>query len=136
MELKDVIYCGDCIQIMKQIPDKSIAGCITDPPYNYEFIGRNWDTDEIKRRTQRVQNSSTLVKNIPYGSGLAGGVRNSSWYKKTERILLIIKNGVKNGERNFIALQNRAHLFLFLTAHELLHKCKLQWKMLVFTQEI
>lgn len=85
MELKDVIYCGDCIQIMKQIPDKSIAGCITDPPYNYEFIGRNWDTDEIKRRTQRVQNSSTLVKNIPYGSGLAGGVRNSSWYKKNRK---------------------------------------------------
>ena len=85
MKLKDIIYCGDCIQIMKQIPDETIAGCITDPPYNYEFIGRNWDNAEIERRTQRVKNSSTLVKNIPYGSGLSGGVRNAAWYKKNRK---------------------------------------------------
>lgn len=83
MELKDKIYVGDCVDVMKNIPDDSIAGCITDPPYNYEFIGRNWNNEEIKRRTERVKkNSSTLVKNIPYGSGLAGGVRNKAWYKK------------------------------------------------------
>lgn len=81
-DLRNVIYQGNCIDVMKQIPDNSIAGCITDPPYNYEFIGRNWDPSEIERRTSRVQNSKTLVKNIPYGSGLAGGVRNKSWYKK------------------------------------------------------
>lgn len=109
MKLKDIIYCGDCIQIMKQIPDETIAGCITDPPYNYEFIGRNWDNAEIERRTQRVKNSSTLVKNIPYGSGLSGGVRNAAWYKKIGKILLIIRNGVKNGEKNFSALQKVAH---------------------------
>lgn len=80
--LKDQLYLGDCIEIMKSIPNNSIAGCITDPPYNYEFIGRNWDVEEIERRKRRVKNSSTLVKNIPYGSGLAGGVRNKAWYKK------------------------------------------------------
>ena len=85
MELKDVIYCGDCIEIMKQIPEASIAGCVTDPPYNYEFIGRNWDASEIRRRTQRVKDSSTLVKNIPYGSGLAGGVRNAAWYERNRK---------------------------------------------------
>lgn len=85
MKLKDALYSGDCIEIMSQIPDNSIAGCITDPPYNYEFIGRNWDAKEIQRRTQRVKDSSTLVKNIPYGSGLAGGVRNASWYKKNRQ---------------------------------------------------
>ncbi len=82
-KLKDQIYLGDCIEVMKTIPNNSIAGCITDPPYNYEFIGKNWNTEEIKRRTNRVkESSSTLVKNIPYGSGLAGGVRNKAWYKK------------------------------------------------------
>ena len=75
---------GDSIEVLKQIPDNSIAGCITDPPYNYEFIGRDWNKNEIERRLERSksQNSSTLVKNIPYGSGLAGGVRNERWYKK------------------------------------------------------
>ena len=83
MELKNKIYLGDCVDIMKDIPSESISGCITDPPYNYEFVGRNWDKNEIERRKSRVKDSSsTLVKNLPYGSGLAGGVRNAAWYKK------------------------------------------------------
>ena len=80
--IKNTILTGNCIDIMKKIPDNSISVCITDPPYNYEFIGKDWNADEIKRRTERVKSSSTLVKNIPYGSGLSGGVRNERWYKR------------------------------------------------------
>lgn len=76
------IYLGDCIDVMKTFPKNSIACCITDPPYNYEFIGHKWSDSEVKRRTERVQDSSTMVKNIPYGSGLAGGVRNARWYER------------------------------------------------------
>jgi DNA modification methylase len=32
MELNK-IYCGDCAEILKQIPDKSIDLILTDPPY-------------------------------------------------------------------------------------------------------
>ncbi|MEE1250447.1 MAG: DNA methyltransferase [Lachnospiraceae bacterium] len=89
MELKNKIYLGDCVDIMKDIPSESISGCITDPPYNYEFVGRNWDKNEIERRKSRVKDSSsTLVKNLPYGSGLAGGVRNAAWYKKNRNNIL------------------------------------------------
>ena len=71
MELKNKIYLGDCVDIMKDIPSESISGCITDPPYNYEFVGRNWDKNEIERRKSRVKDSSsTLVKNLPYGLSL------------------------------------------------------------------
>ena len=73
---------GDCRSVLQELPSESISACITDPPYNYEFIGRKWDTSEIKRRLDRIQESSTLVKNIPYGSGLAGGVRNENWYRR------------------------------------------------------
>ncbi len=73
---------GDCREILASLNENSISCVITDPPYNYEFIGRNWDHDEIQRRMERIQDSSTLVKNIPYGSGLAGGVRNERWYKR------------------------------------------------------
>lgn len=86
MEFINKIICNDCIEGMKEIPDNYIASCITDPPYNYEFIGHKWDSEEIKRRTERVkESSSTLVKNIPYGSGLAGGVRNKRWYEKNRQ---------------------------------------------------
>jgi site-specific DNA-methyltransferase (adenine-specific) len=32
--LKDELLCGDCIAILKSIPDCSVDCCITDPPYN------------------------------------------------------------------------------------------------------
>ncbi|MEM6361903.1 MAG: site-specific DNA-methyltransferase [Bacteroidota bacterium] len=86
MEIKaNNIYQGDCIEVLKGFPEGSIACCITDPPYNYEFIGHKWDDSEVKRRTERVKDSKTMVKNIPYGSGLAGGVRNKRWYEKNRK---------------------------------------------------
>jgi site-specific DNA-methyltransferase (adenine-specific) len=81
----NTIYKGNCVDILKEFEKDSIACCITDPPYNYEFIGHKWDDDEVKRRTERVKDSKTLVKNIPYGSGLSGGVRNKRWYEKNRQ---------------------------------------------------
>ena len=91
------ILLGDCIDIMKSIDDNSIATCITDPPYNYEFIGKDWSINEINRRLENVnkKNSNTLVKNIPYGSGLAGGVRNERWYKKNRENILTYRKWVE-----------------------------------------
>jgi site-specific DNA-methyltransferase (adenine-specific) len=80
--LVNTIINGDCREALKRLSSESISCVITDPPYNYEFIGRNWNHDEIQRRMNRIQDSSTLVKNIPYGSGLAGGVRNPRWYER------------------------------------------------------
>lgn len=30
------IYCGDCYELIKEIPDKSIDMCYIDPPYSYD----------------------------------------------------------------------------------------------------
>ncbi len=89
-KLVNSILLGDCREVMKMVPDNYISTCITDPPYNYEFIGHKWDNSEIQRRMKRVNNktSKTLVKNIPYGSGLAGGVRNKKWYQKNRENIL------------------------------------------------
>ncbi len=84
----DSVLVGDCSALLRDLPDASISACITDPPYNYEFIGHKWDATEIDRRLEKVKNSNTLVKNIPYGSGLAGGVRNARWYDKNRQNIL------------------------------------------------
>jgi len=39
----NVILNGDCIQIMKTLPDNSVDAVVTDPPYGLEFMGKEWD---------------------------------------------------------------------------------------------
>jgi site-specific DNA-methyltransferase (adenine-specific) len=80
--MRNTILNEDCISGLDNIGENSIDVCITDPPYNYEFVGHKWDHEEIERRINRVKDSNTLVKHMPYGSGLAGGVRNERWYEK------------------------------------------------------
>ena len=84
------VLIGDCREVMKSLPENYVSACITDPPYNYEFIGHRWDDSEIQRRIKRINNkkNKTLVKNIPYGSGLAGGVRNEKWYQRNRNNIL------------------------------------------------
>jgi site-specific DNA-methyltransferase (adenine-specific) len=88
MQYKNSIIVGDCKEVMQRLPKSCISACITDPPYNYEFVGHKWNPEEIERRIARVQNSKTLVKNIPYGSSLAGGIRNARWYERVRNNIL------------------------------------------------
>ena len=37
------IYQGDCIEVMKTMPDNSVDTIITDPPYGIGFMGKEWD---------------------------------------------------------------------------------------------
>lgn len=39
-----MIYHGDCIEVMKTLPENSVDTCITDPPYGLGFMGKQWDT--------------------------------------------------------------------------------------------
>jgi DNA modification methylase len=35
---------GDCLEVLKTIPDNSIDSVVTDPPYGLGFMGKEWDT--------------------------------------------------------------------------------------------
>jgi len=37
------IYQGDCLEVMKEFPPESIDLLLTDPPYGYSFLGKDWD---------------------------------------------------------------------------------------------
>ena len=52
----------NCVDGMKNIQNDYIASCITDPPYNYEFIGHKWDSEEAKRRTEKAKDSRWTQK--------------------------------------------------------------------------
>ena len=121
-KLKNTIILGDCIEELKSVPDNSIDSCITDPPYNYEFIGQDWNEEEIERRTSRIQNSNTLVKNIPYGSGLAGGVRNKRWYERNRENILQYQEWIKKwGTELYRILKPGAYVYTFNSTRTVAH---------------
>ena len=37
------VICGDCLEIMKTFPCESVDLIVTDPPYGYSFMGKDWD---------------------------------------------------------------------------------------------
>ena len=36
---------GDCLEVMKTLPDCSVDAVVTDPPYGLSFMGKRWDYD-------------------------------------------------------------------------------------------
>lgn len=41
---------GDCIEMMRTLPDASIDAVVTDPPYELGFMGKSWDSTGIAYR--------------------------------------------------------------------------------------
>jgi site-specific DNA-methyltransferase (adenine-specific) len=37
------LYVGDCLDVMRELPDASVDAIVTDPPYGLGFMGREWD---------------------------------------------------------------------------------------------
>src|SRR5699024_153746 len=37
------LFHGDCLEVMRTLPDASVDAIVTDPPYGLGFMGREWD---------------------------------------------------------------------------------------------
>ena len=52
------IICGDCIEVLKSMPDNSVDSVVSDPPYQILFMSKSWDqefdTEEWARQCLRV----------------------------------------------------------------------------------
>jgi site-specific DNA-methyltransferase (adenine-specific) len=40
---RHTLTCGDCIEVMRGLPDNSVDAVVTDPPYGIGFMGKGWD---------------------------------------------------------------------------------------------
>lgn len=38
-----VVREGDCVEVMKSLPESSVDSVVCDPPYGLEFMGKEWD---------------------------------------------------------------------------------------------
>ncbi len=34
-DYRNQVVLGDCLEVMKTLPENTFAACLTDPPYNY-----------------------------------------------------------------------------------------------------
>jgi site-specific DNA-methyltransferase (adenine-specific) len=39
------IHHGDCLEVMRAMPENSVDSIVTDPPYGLSFMGKKWDYD-------------------------------------------------------------------------------------------
>lgn len=39
------LYHGNCLDVLREMPDNSIDAICTDPPYGLAFMGKKWDYD-------------------------------------------------------------------------------------------
>lgn len=40
-----MIYHGDCLEVLRTLPNCSVDAVVTDPPYGLSFMGKKWDYD-------------------------------------------------------------------------------------------
>ena len=40
---KNSVILGDCLEKLKTFPDNTVDQLVTDPPYGYSFMGKDWD---------------------------------------------------------------------------------------------
>ncbi len=41
----NIIYQGNCLDVIKKLENNSIDAIVTDPPYGLSFMGKKWDYD-------------------------------------------------------------------------------------------
>ena len=54
------LYCGDCLELMNQIPDGSVDMIIADPPYNISQDSLSLDRSDFKNKKMARKKSVTL----------------------------------------------------------------------------
>jgi len=65
---------GDCIEVLKTLPDASVDSVVTDPPYELGFMGKKWDASGIAYNVELWQECLRVLK--PGGHLLSfGGTR-------------------------------------------------------------
>jgi site-specific DNA-methyltransferase (adenine-specific) len=74
------LYHGDCLDVLRELPDASVDAVVTDPPYELGFMGRRWDASGIAYNVELWKQCLRVLK--PGGHLLAfGGTR--TWHRLT-----------------------------------------------------
>lgn len=56
------IYNGDCLDILKTLPDNIVDSIVTDPPYELGFMGKSWDNTGIANNVEMWKECLRVLK--------------------------------------------------------------------------
>lgn len=92
------LFQGDCLELMKNIPDNSVDLLLTDPPYGIDFQSR-YHNDKTKRMPKILNDKKSFTGFIPLiKSKIAktGGILSfTRWDVQQIFIDEFIRNGLK-----------------------------------------
>ena len=85
-EMINRIICGDCLEVMKKMPDKSINLSLTDFPYN---IGKDYGIDKDKRKEydEWALSIYNQLKRISIATIFTPGIANMFLYPKPDWVM-------------------------------------------------
>lgn len=85
---------GDCIEVLKTIPDNSIDSIVTDPPYGIGFMNKEWDNpqkhqeliDREKKRSEERYAEGKSPAKAGFSTGVQpglpiGGAKEGKWFQ-------------------------------------------------------
>lgn len=58
----NTVSCGDCMELLRTIPENSVDMVCTDPPYFLDGLGDEWNKESLDKK-----GSSSVVGNLPKG---------------------------------------------------------------------
>ena len=56
------LHTGDCLEVMRAMPDNSVDAIVTDPPYELNFMGSKWDNTGIAFNVEVWQEALRVLK--------------------------------------------------------------------------
>jgi DNA modification methylase len=63
---------GDCVELMRAMPECSVDAIVTDPPYGLEFMGKDWDSFKTGRAAKYAKGGELHDPEERRGKGGAG----------------------------------------------------------------
>ena len=58
----NTVVLGDCLEVLRTLPDASVDAVVTDPPAGIEFMNAAWDSFEAKDRTASGKQNASLLR--------------------------------------------------------------------------
>lgn len=94
------LYHGDCIAVMRELPDSSVDAVVTDPPYGINFMGKAWDGAAIAQAAvsgvdhTKTRERSASMHAGSYDLSLKGNTAFGEWsYGWATEALRVLKPG-------------------------------------------